>query len=72
MTAAAMHPEGETPRDIARRERTELAALRAARAVRAIEDIRAGGNPGDVSMALANEFTDETTAAIKKRLTRGF
>lgn len=61
-------PETESPRDRARRER---AALHEQRATETIRAILRGGDLNAETLALANRFTDETTARIAKRLGLG-
>jgi hypothetical protein len=61
----------ETPRDRERRERAERAARQEARATQAIRAIMSGGDLSAETLALSNEFTDETSARIRKRLGRG-
>ena len=58
-------PETESTRDRARRER---AALHEQRATETIRAIMAGADLNAETLALANRFTDETTARIAKRL----
>ena len=57
--------ETESPRERARRER---AALHEQRATETIRAIMAGGDLNSEALALANRFTDETTARLAKRL----
>ena len=58
-------PETESTRDRARRER---AALHEQRATETIRAIMAGADLNAETLALANRFTDETTARIARRL----
>ena len=67
---SAQHPEGETPRDRERREKAERAVRQEKRATQAIEAIMGGANLTAESLALANEFTDETTERLKKKFGR--
>ena len=62
-----MDPETESPRD---RERRERAALHQKRATDTITAIMNGGDLAAETLALANRFTDETSARIRKRLGR--
>ena len=64
-------PDDESPRVRERRIRAERAARQEARASEAIRAIMAGGDLGAETLALSNEFTDETTARIAKRLGLG-
>jgi hypothetical protein len=61
----------ESPRERDRREREVRAARREARATQAIRAIMSGGDLSAETLALSNEFTDETTARIAKRLRLG-
>ena len=61
-------PDNETPSDRQRRERAERAARHESRATEAIRAIMSGGELSAETLALSNEFTDETTARIAKRL----
>jgi hypothetical protein len=61
----------ESPRDRVRRERAERAARQEARAAEAIRSIMTGGDLSAETLALSNEFTDETSARIRKRLGMG-
>jgi hypothetical protein len=58
-------PETESPRD---RERRERAALHQKRATDTIAAIMNGGDLTSETLALANQFTDETAARVRKRL----
>ena len=58
-------PETEPPRD---RERRERAALHEKRATDAIKAIMGGSDLVAETKALADQFTDETTARIARRL----
>jgi hypothetical protein len=61
-------PETEPVRD---RERRERAALHEKRATDAITSIMNGGDLTVETMALANQFTDETAARVRRRLGLG-
>ena len=61
----------ESPRERERRERAERAARHEARATAAIRAIMSGGDLSAETLALSNEFTDETSARIRKRLGLG-
>ena len=60
----------ESPRDRARRERAERAARQEERAAEAIRAIVSGGDLSAETLALSNEFTDETSARLRKRFRR--
>ncbi len=60
----------ESPREHERRARAERAARQEARATEAIRSIMAGGDLSAETLALSNEFTDETSARIRTRLGR--
>ena len=67
----AREPDDESPRDRERRIRAERAARHEARATEAIRAIMSGGDLNAETLALSNEFTDETTARVIKRLGLG-
>lgn len=66
-------PDGtvpESPRERRRREAAERAARQELRAADAIRAIMSGGDLAAETLALSNEFTDQTTARIAGRLGR--
>ena len=65
---AGVEPETESVRD---RERRERAALHQKRATDTITAIVNGGDLNAETLALANQFTDETAARVRARLGLG-